>query len=91
MEKKSGFIFDLRVLFFWFIFIYNYIYIIMNKEKKKSGRPKTVFEKNVTWPILMRQSFKDEYKMFCDKNAISMNRRVKLLMQKDMEDNLIIK
>lgn len=61
------------------------------KNKNKSGRPKTLKEQNVTWPILMPKSFKENYKIFCDKNAISMNKRIKLLMEKDMNDKIIFK
>ncbi len=59
-------------------------------EIKKAGRPRMSSEPNVTWPILMKKSFKEKYKMFCDKHAISMNRRVKLLMEKDMNGEIKI-
>ena len=57
---------------------------------KKAGRPKTSTEPNVRWPILMKKSFKEKYKIFCDKQAISFNRRVKLLMEKDMNGEIKI-
>lgn len=66
---------------FYHIFTYKYNYMLI---KKKSGRPKTSTEPNVTWPILMKKSLKEKYKAFCDRQGISMNRRVKLLMEKDM-------
>lgn len=59
-------------------------------KNKKSGRPKTIKEPSVTWPILMAKNFKESYKNFCNKQAMSMNKRVKLLMEKDMNNKLII-
>ena len=48
------------------------------------GRKKLSDEPDVRWPILMKQGFKDKYKQFCDSKGFSMNKRVKLLMEKDM-------
>lgn len=58
------------------------------KIKGKSGRPKESNEPMVTWPILMPKSFRDKYKEFCGRYAISMNKRVRLLMTKDMNGEI---
>lgn len=58
------------------------------KTKKKSGRPKENKEPMITWPILMPIEFKKKYKTFCESQAISMNRRVRLLMQKDLNGEI---
>jgi len=54
------------------------------------GRKKISNEPDVRWPILMKKNFKEQYKNFCDKNGMSMNKRIKLLMEKDMEGILTI-
>lgn len=43
-------------------------------------------EKDVVWPIRMKQSLKDRFKEYCDKNGFSMNKRIKILIEKDVED-----
>ena len=47
-------------------------------------------EKNndVVWPIRMDKNFKEKFKKHCDKNGFSMNKRVKLLMEKDMQNEI---
>ena len=52
------------------------------------GRTKKSLEKDVVWPIRMKEFFKKEFKAHCDKNGYSMNKRVKLLMEKDITNNL---
>lgn len=52
----------------------------MNKKSTKTT------EKDVIWPIRMKESFKVKFKDFCDKNGYSMNKRVKFLMEKDLEN-----
>lgn len=52
------------------------------------GRKKLSNEPDVRWPILMKKGFKDKYKKYCDVYGISMNRRVKLLMEKDMNGEI---
>ena len=51
------------------------------------GRKKTVTEGDAILPIIMKISFKQAFKEFCDKNGFSMSKRIKILMQKDMEEN----
>lgn len=58
---------------FLFISITN---IIQMKEK----------EKDVVWPIRMKQSLKDRFKDYCDKNGFSMNKRIKVLIEQDIKD-----
>lgn len=48
------------------------------------GRTKINTEKDLVWPIRMKESFKNQFKVFCDKNGYSMNKRVKILMEQDM-------
>ena len=48
------------------------------------GRKKLSDEKDVVWPVRMKISFKCRFKEYCDKNGFSMNKRVKILMEKDM-------
>ena len=47
-------------------------------------------EEDVRWPILMKKSFKEKYKEFCDSKGLSMNKRVKLLMTMDMNNEIKI-
>jgi hypothetical protein len=47
---------------------------------------KKTIEKDCMWPIRMKRDFKNKFKSFCDKHGYSMNKRVKLLMEIDMED-----
>jgi len=48
------------------------------------GRIKLTTEKDIVWPIRMKEGFKKRFKTFCDNNGYSMNKRVKLLMEQDM-------
>jgi hypothetical protein len=43
-------------------------------------------EKDVIWPIRMKQSLKDKFKYFCDKNGYSMNKRIKILIELDINN-----
>lgn len=45
---------------------------------------KIIKEPEVIWPIRMKKDFKIKFKFFCDKHGYSMNKRVKLLMEQDM-------
>ena len=65
----------------------------MTKTKNKGGRPKNIGinEPTMTLAILMTKDFKNRYKIYCDKHAISMNRRIRLLMEKDMNNQLVFK
>ena len=49
----------------------------MKKENK---------EKDVVWPVRMKQSLKDEFKSYCDKNGFSMNKRIKILIEMDIKN-----
>jgi len=50
------------------------------------GRPKIFKEKDVVWPVRMREDFKKKFKAHCDKKGYSMNKRVKILMENDMNE-----
>lgn len=43
--------------------------------------------KDVIWSIRMKQSLKDEFKKYCDKNGYSLNKRMNILIEKDLENN----
>jgi hypothetical protein len=47
-------------------------------------KPKLQNENQVVWPIRMGESLKNKFKIHCDKNGYSMNKRVKVLMEEDM-------
>lgn len=51
------------------------------------GRTKKSLEKDVIWPIRMKEEFKIKFKIHCDKNGYSMNKRVKLLMEQDIKNS----
>jgi hypothetical protein len=42
-------------------------------------------EKDVVWPIRMKRSLKEQFKLFCDSNGYSMNKRIRILMELDMK------
>lgn len=54
------------------------------------GRTKIFMEKDVVWPVRMRESFKKRFKEHCDKKGYSMNKRTKILMEKDMNGEIEI-
>lgn len=41
--------------------------------------------KDVVWPIRMSQTLKDEFKKHCDEQGFSMNKRMKILIQRDID------
>lgn len=49
------------------------------------GRTNKSLEKDVVWPIRMKEGFKKQFKLHCDKHGYSMNKRVKLLMEQDID------
>ena len=50
----------------------------MKKENKKE----------VVWPIRMTQEFKDKFKLFCDKHGYSMNKKIKIIMEEEMNKDI---
>jgi predicted DNA-binding protein len=50
------------------------------------GRKKLSDEKDVVWPIRMKISLQQRFKELCDKNGYSMSKRVKILMEKDINE-----
>jgi hypothetical protein len=62
----------------------------MENEKRKVGRPKTLGEARVRYVFLMPPTLKTNYTKFCEEQAMTMNKRVNLLISKDMEGKLII-
>lgn len=49
------------------------------------GRKKLTAGKDVVWPIRMKQSLKDQFKLYCDLNGYSMNKRIKVLIALDLK------
>lgn len=49
----------------------------MKKENKEEN-------KDVVWPIRMSQELKDVFKVHCDKNGYSMNKLIKILIEKEI-------
>lgn len=43
-------------------------------------------EKDVVWPIRMKQTLKDDFKKHCDKKGYSMNKRMKILIEDDVRN-----
>lgn len=43
-------------------------------------------QKDVVWPIRMSQELKDQFKNYCDKHGHSMNKLIKILIQKEIKD-----
>ena len=41
-------------------------------------------QKDVVWPIRMSQELKNQFKNHCDKNGYSMNKLIKLLIEKEI-------
>lgn len=52
--------------------LYNKYYTIMIKEK------------DVVWPIRMPKSLKDKLKNYCDSKGYSMNKLIKILIEKEI-------
>jgi hypothetical protein len=42
----------------------------------------------VVWPIRMTQEFKDRFKIHCDEHGYSMNKKIKILMEEEMNKNI---
>lgn len=49
----------------------------MKKNKDKN---------DCVWPIRMSQTLKDKFKIFCDQNGYSMNKRIKILIETDIKN-----
>lgn len=47
---------------------------------------KTKKEKDVIWPIRMSQTLKNAFKTHCDTYGFSMNKRIKILIEKDIQN-----
>lgn len=43
-------------------------------------------KKDVVWPIRMSQELKDRFKEYCDDNGYSMNKLVKILIKKEVDN-----
>jgi len=43
-------------------------------------------QKDVVWPIRMSQELKDEFKIYCDGNGYSMNKLIKILIEKEIKN-----
>lgn len=41
--------------------------------------------KDVVWPIRMSQKLKDEFKVYCDDKGYSMNKLIKILIEKEIK------
>lgn len=48
----------------------------MKKEKQK----------DVVWPIRMSQELKDKFKSYCDDKGYSMNKLIKILIEKEIKN-----
>jgi len=45
-------------------------------------------EKDVIWPIRMKESLKTQFKNTCHKHGYSMSKRIKVLIQEEINKNL---
>ncbi len=43
-------------------------------------------KKDVVWPIRMSQELKDSFKSYCDENGFSMNKLIKILIEKEIKN-----
>jgi antitoxin component of RelBE/YafQ-DinJ toxin-antitoxin module len=50
------------------------------KEKKES---------DIVWPIRMKKNLKDRFKKHCDENGYSMSKRIRTMMEMDINKNKI--
>lgn len=41
-------------------------------------------QKDVVWPIRMSQELKDQFKIHCDNNGYSMNKLIKILIEREV-------
>lgn len=42
---------------------------------------------DIIWPIRIKKDFRDDFKKFCDENGYSMSKRIRTLMEMDMNQN----
>ena len=47
-------------------------------------------EKDVILPIRIKRELKNEFKYHCDKNGYSLNKRINILIKKDIENEKIV-
>jgi predicted DNA-binding protein len=47
---------------------------------------KLVKQKDVVWPIRMSQELKDQFKNYCDDKGYSMNKLIKILIEKEVKN-----
>lgn len=52
----------------------------MKKQEKQEEQEK----KDIIWPIRIKKIFRDNFREFCDKNGYSMSKRIRTLMEEDM-------
>jgi len=45
-------------------------------------------EQDVIWPIRMKESLKKQFKEVCDKHGYSMSKRIKVLIQEEINQNI---
>jgi predicted DNA-binding protein len=45
-------------------------------------------EKEVVWPIRMSQELKDKFKTYCDDKGYSMNKLIKILIEKEFKNGV---
>jgi hypothetical protein len=43
-------------------------------------------DKDVVWPIRMKESLKTSFKIHCDNNGYSMNKRIKTLIENEIKN-----
>jgi hypothetical protein len=43
-------------------------------------------QKDVVWPIRMSQGLKDQFKIYCDNKGYSMNKLIKILIEKELQN-----
>jgi predicted DNA-binding protein len=43
-------------------------------------------KKEVVWPIRMSQELKDQFKNYCDSKGYSMNKLIKILIEKELQN-----
>ena len=43
-------------------------------------------QKDVVWPIRMSQELKDQFKPYCDNKGYSMNKLIKILIEKEINN-----
>ena len=64
--------------------MYNETYTIKIMKKEKT------INTDVIWPIRMTKEFKIQYKEYCDNKGYSFNKRIKTLMDNDMNNKIKI-